>query len=70
MRTRSKLREMYPSGIHSPRYAPDLVEREERLATLKNRLGEAVFRVAWSTGRAMEIDEAIQLALLEVLPNG
>lgn len=50
-------------SIHSPRYAPDLAEREKRLAVLRSALGEAGFRVAWAMGQAMSRDDAIQLAL-------
>lgn len=50
-------------SIHSPRYAPDLAEREKRLTILRSALGEAGFRVAWAMGQAMSRDDAIQVAL-------
>ena len=45
--------------IHSPRYAPDLAERDELREHLRQVLGEPRFKIAWATGRAMSTEEAI-----------
>lgn len=46
--------------IYSPRYAPDLVERDELLEYLRQVLGEPRFKIAWATGRAMSTTDAIE----------
>ena len=54
-------------AINNPLPAGEEEETESALATLRAVLGDAAFNTAWAEGEKMTLEEAIELALMDVL---